>query len=194
MARPDGPALQQWRILEGNGDDCWRPLDVLQLEARGAPSVFRDKLALPYTDVGEGWLIFDLPDAEMGCHPVEKEPGQQVPSGTHYISFYCDDTTRRWFSWRLGEWSSSARPQTLAMVWPPMFESPEVSRSNSTSPTTCATPGVVEPVKELDLQFLPFDGTNRRPGCRREVEQCAVCATPPRGGGLLYAGNIGRKG
>jgi catechol 2,3-dioxygenase-like lactoylglutathione lyase family enzyme len=47
----------------------------------------RDKLGFSYTDVGEGWLIFDLPDAEMGCHPAETE----APSGTHHISFYCDD-------------------------------------------------------------------------------------------------------
>jgi predicted enzyme related to lactoylglutathione lyase len=50
----------------------------------------RDKLKLPYTDVGGGWLIFDLPEADMGCHPVDKgEPGP--PPGTHHISFYCDD-------------------------------------------------------------------------------------------------------
>lgn len=49
----------------------------------------RDKLGFPCTDVGEGWLIFDLPDAEMGCHPAD--PPNGAPSGTHYISFYCDD-------------------------------------------------------------------------------------------------------
>ena len=49
----------------------------------------RDKLDFPCTDVGGGWLIFDLPEAEMGCHPAEKEGAQA--SGTHYISFYCDD-------------------------------------------------------------------------------------------------------
>lgn len=51
----------------------------------------RDKLRFPYTDVGDGWLIFDLPEAEMGCHPAETEGGRPVASGTHYISFYCDD-------------------------------------------------------------------------------------------------------
>ncbi len=51
----------------------------------------RDKLGFPATDVGGGWLIFDLPDAEMGCHPEEKEEGRMVASGTHHISFYCDD-------------------------------------------------------------------------------------------------------
>ena len=48
----------------------------------------RDKLKLTFTDVGEGWLIFDLPEAEMGCHPADADV---APSGTHYISFYCDD-------------------------------------------------------------------------------------------------------
>jgi predicted enzyme related to lactoylglutathione lyase len=49
----------------------------------------RDKLQLPYTDVGEGWLIFDCPEAEMGCHPADEKEGS--PPGTHNISFYCDD-------------------------------------------------------------------------------------------------------
>jgi predicted enzyme related to lactoylglutathione lyase len=52
-------------------------------------SFLRDKLRLPHTDVGEGWLIFDLPEADMGCHPADPEHG--APSGTHNISFYCDD-------------------------------------------------------------------------------------------------------
>jgi len=34
-------------------------------------------------------LIFDIPDAEMGCHPADPEHG--APSGTNHISFYCDD-------------------------------------------------------------------------------------------------------
>ena len=33
-------------------------------------------------------MIFDLPDAEMGCHPGEDG---QVTSGTRDVSFYCDD-------------------------------------------------------------------------------------------------------
>jgi len=47
----------------------------------------RDKLGFPCTDVGDGWLIFQLPEADMGCHPTEGKP----PTGTHSISFYCDD-------------------------------------------------------------------------------------------------------
>ena len=49
----------------------------------------RDKLQFPSVDVGEGWLIFDLPAADMGCHPADEQKG--APSGTHNISFYCDD-------------------------------------------------------------------------------------------------------
>ncbi|WP_394848682.1 hypothetical protein LZC95_14660 [Pendulispora brunnea] len=52
----------------------------------------RDKLALGHTDVGDGWLIFDVPEAEVACHPTD-EPGSP-PSGTHDVSFYCDDIAK----------------------------------------------------------------------------------------------------
>jgi hypothetical protein len=48
----------------------------------------RDVLRFPSADVGDGWLIFDLPEADMGVHPVE---GEETPSGTPDISFYRDD-------------------------------------------------------------------------------------------------------
>jgi catechol 2,3-dioxygenase-like lactoylglutathione lyase family enzyme len=49
----------------------------------------RDKLQFKFTDVGQGWLIFDLPEAEMGCHPAEPDKG--AVSGTPDVSFYCDN-------------------------------------------------------------------------------------------------------
>jgi hypothetical protein len=49
----------------------------------------RDKLGFPFIDVGDGWLIFDLPEADMGCHPADSEDGS-LP-GRHDVSFYCDD-------------------------------------------------------------------------------------------------------
>jgi catechol 2,3-dioxygenase-like lactoylglutathione lyase family enzyme len=58
-------------------------------EAEALRAFVRDKLRLPHTDVGSGWLIFDLPGADLGCHPVD-HPGSP-PSGTHDVSFYCDD-------------------------------------------------------------------------------------------------------
>jgi glyoxalase/bleomycin resistance protein/dioxygenase superfamily protein len=53
------------------------------------PEALRDKLGFSGHDVGGGWLIFDLPEADMGCHPAEDKDGGR--SGTHNISFYCDD-------------------------------------------------------------------------------------------------------
>src|SRR5437588_871614 len=50
---------------------------------------FRDKIGFSYTDVHGGWLIFNLPEADLGCHPAEDAEGGR--SGTHNISFYCDD-------------------------------------------------------------------------------------------------------
>ena len=49
----------------------------------------RDRLGFAFSDVGNGWLIFDLPEAEMGCHPAD--PAECAPAGKHDISFYCDD-------------------------------------------------------------------------------------------------------
>jgi len=48
---------------------------------------FRDKVRFPGTDVGEGWWIFDLPEGDLGVHPVE----EATDAGTHDVSFYCDD-------------------------------------------------------------------------------------------------------
>jgi predicted enzyme related to lactoylglutathione lyase len=58
-------------------------------EPEALRAFLRDKLDFKATDVGGGWLIFDLPEADMGCHPAGPEEGAE--SGTHDISFYCDD-------------------------------------------------------------------------------------------------------
>jgi hypothetical protein len=58
-------------------------------DAAGLREFLRDKLNLPARDIGDGWLIFDLPEADMGCHPSDEKNG--ALSGTHDISFYCDD-------------------------------------------------------------------------------------------------------
>ena len=43
---------------------------------------------LPFNDVGEGWLIFDVPMADLGVHPVEED---EDTSGMHDLSFFTDD-------------------------------------------------------------------------------------------------------
>ena len=48
-----------------------------------------DKLGIPNTDVGGGWLIYDFKEADMGVHPTDFKGAP--PSGTHAISMYCDD-------------------------------------------------------------------------------------------------------
>ena len=58
-------------------------------EPEALRSFIRDKLGFSATDVGDGWLIFDLPEADMGCHPANTNDGK--PSGTPDISFYCED-------------------------------------------------------------------------------------------------------
>jgi catechol 2,3-dioxygenase-like lactoylglutathione lyase family enzyme len=58
-------------------------------EAEALRSFFHEKLGLPSTDIGAGWLVFALPEAELGIHVVDLAKGR--PSGTHLLSFYCDD-------------------------------------------------------------------------------------------------------
>lgn len=47
----------------------------------------RDKLGLPATDIGGGWLIFDFELGDLGVHPID-HGGE---SGQHDISFFTDD-------------------------------------------------------------------------------------------------------
>ena len=51
--------------------------------AKEVRAFIRDKLGFVHNDVGEGWLIFDIPEADLGIHPSDKV--------SHSISFYCDD-------------------------------------------------------------------------------------------------------
>lgn len=58
-------------------------------EADALRAFLRDKLGFKGSDVGGGWLIFDMPEADLGCHPADHDEG--APSGSNNISFYCDD-------------------------------------------------------------------------------------------------------
>lgn len=51
---------------------------------------FREKLKFNANDIGEGWLIFNFSECELGVHPSEKS-GQEISSGVHDISFYCEN-------------------------------------------------------------------------------------------------------
>lgn len=60
-------------------------------DAAGLRTFLKDKLGLQAQDIGDGWLIFDLPESDMGVHPADNGEGHGAVSGTHDISFYCDD-------------------------------------------------------------------------------------------------------
>jgi catechol 2,3-dioxygenase-like lactoylglutathione lyase family enzyme len=58
-------------------------------DAAALRAFIRDKLGFPHVDVGDGWLIFKVPEADMGVHPSDSKDGAKP--GTHDISFYCED-------------------------------------------------------------------------------------------------------
>jgi len=55
-------------------------------EAEKLRAFIRDKLGFTYTDIGDGWLIFDMPAGDLGVHPSDR--------ASHSISFYCDDISK----------------------------------------------------------------------------------------------------
>jgi catechol 2,3-dioxygenase-like lactoylglutathione lyase family enzyme len=57
---------------------------VFTTQADEARAFFRDKLGFASVDAGGGWLIFALPPAELGVHPIEE-------GGHHELYFMCDD-------------------------------------------------------------------------------------------------------
>ncbi|HTU57140.1 MAG TPA: hypothetical protein VMF89_01885 [Polyangiales bacterium] len=58
---------------------------VYSTDADADRAFLRDILGLPHVDVGEGWLIFGLPPAEVAVHPTDGT------NGTHELYFMCDD-------------------------------------------------------------------------------------------------------
>lgn len=60
-------------------------------EAAKARSFMKDVLGLSNIDAGDGWLIFALPPAEWGVHPME--PSESSPPGQPRteLHFMCDD-------------------------------------------------------------------------------------------------------
>jgi catechol 2,3-dioxygenase-like lactoylglutathione lyase family enzyme len=57
---------------------------IFSPDAAALRQFLRDVLELPSVDAGDGWLIFALPPAELGVHPIE---GQ----GHHELYLMCDD-------------------------------------------------------------------------------------------------------
>ena len=53
-------------------------------DAEAARAFFRDVLGFDAVDAGDGWLIFELPPAELAVHPAPK-------GGGHELFFMCRD-------------------------------------------------------------------------------------------------------
>jgi len=53
--------------------------------------VFRDVFGWDNVDAGGGWLIFALPPAELGVHPIEVARPHDQGGAPHALSLMCDD-------------------------------------------------------------------------------------------------------
>ncbi len=58
-------------------------------EPEALRATLRDVFGWKHVDIGEGWLIFALPPAELGIHPAE---GPTYEGGMrHQLTLMCDD-------------------------------------------------------------------------------------------------------
>jgi len=57
---------------------------IYSKDAEADRAFFRDVLKLPSVDAGHGWLIFEMPPAELAFHDAES-------TGKHELYFMCDD-------------------------------------------------------------------------------------------------------
>jgi catechol 2,3-dioxygenase-like lactoylglutathione lyase family enzyme len=57
---------------------------IFTTDAERDRAFFRDGLALPFADAGDGWLILALPPAELAAHPAEED-------GRHELYLMCDE-------------------------------------------------------------------------------------------------------
>ena len=61
---------------------------IYSSDAEATRVALRDLFGFTHIDAGQGWLIFTLPAAELGIHPVD-HPGARP--GDHAMSLMCDD-------------------------------------------------------------------------------------------------------
>ena len=59
---------------------------IYSQEPEADRAFLRDIMGLTYVDVGDGWLRFGLPPAELAFHPG-------ADNGAHTFYFLCDDIT-----------------------------------------------------------------------------------------------------
>jgi catechol 2,3-dioxygenase-like lactoylglutathione lyase family enzyme len=57
---------------------------VYSTDPEGDRAFFRDVLGLTHVDLGDGWLIFGLPPAEVAVHPAGS-------NNMHELYLMCDD-------------------------------------------------------------------------------------------------------
>lgn len=57
---------------------------IFTRDPEGVRAFFRDVLGFASVDAGGGWLIFQLPPAELAAHPAED-------GGRHELYLMCDD-------------------------------------------------------------------------------------------------------
>ena len=68
---------------------------IYSSNAEADRALLRDVLGLPNVDVGQGWLIFALPPAEVAVHPSDKDDRHELYLMTDDIRAFVLDMKNR---------------------------------------------------------------------------------------------------
>ena len=68
---------------------------IYSRDAEADRTFFRDVLAYPHVDAGDGWLIFRLPPAELAFHPAAGDQRQELYLMCDNITQTVDELTGR---------------------------------------------------------------------------------------------------
>jgi hypothetical protein len=79
---------------------------VYTSEPEAVRAIFRDVFGWEHVDAGEGWLIFELPPAELGVHPAKLGYARD-------FSLMCDDLESTMAELRAKEIEFEGEPEDL---------------------------------------------------------------------------------
>jgi len=68
-------------------------------QANELRAFLRDKLGFKGTDVGDGWLIFEAPEADIGVHPIDARRLCRAPRISPSTAMTSQETVRELQSW-----------------------------------------------------------------------------------------------
>ena len=147
-------------------------------DADATRAFMRDALRLPFSDVGGGWLIFDLPEGDVGVHPIDEGGGP--PANTHDVSFYCDDIHGTVADLRARGVELKSDPQDHGYGWVTHFTMPGGVEVQLYEPKYEKSAGSKPAAQEPAAKTAAKQQAAQKPAAKSATKQAAAKQTPTK--------------